>query len=172
MKRVLVAVDSMKDSRSILDVINDLPWVMDEVILLHVQQLEGNSLMTAMLGEAEIKTLKESLMGTEYKDSLNKRAERVLSYYKNEFNNHGMTNIRTEIREGNPSEEILKSAEEQGVDLIIVGCSGKSRLHRLVTGCTSREVEKNSKVPVIVAKGNGCGEHAYLWSRREAYAIR
>lgn len=172
MKKVLVAVDSMKDSKSIMDVINDLPWAMDDVILLHVQQLEGNSLMTAMLGEAEMKTLKESLRGTEYKDNLNKRAERVLSYYKNEFNKLGMTSIRTETREGNPSDEILKAADEEKVDLIIVGCSGKSRLHRLVTGCTSREVEKNSKVPVIVAKGNGCGDHAYLWGRREAYAVR
>jgi nucleotide-binding universal stress UspA family protein len=80
--------------------------------------------------------------------------------------------VKTVVREGHPSEEILKVAEEQGVDLIMVGCSGKSRIQRFVTGCASRQVEKSAKVPVLIAKGNGCGEHAHLWSRREAYGVR
>jgi nucleotide-binding universal stress UspA family protein len=151
---------------------HNLLWSPENIILLHVEQLEGNYLMTAMLSDSEISTLKESLKGTDYKEKLDKNAEKVLAYYRKQLENGGLTNIKTVIREGNPSEEILKVAEEENVDLLIVGCSGKSRLQRLATGCVAREVEKNAKVPVLITKGDGCGEHAHLWNGREAYAIR
>jgi nucleotide-binding universal stress UspA family protein len=172
MKKVLVAVDNTRNLKSILSSFSDLVAFPESVVLLHVEQLEGNSMMTAMLGEAEIKTLKESLAGTEHKEALDRKAEKVLDFFKKEFEGCGMKNIKTVIKEGHPSEEILKAAEEEGVDMIIVGCSGKSRFQRLVSGCASREVEKNAKVPVLITKGNGCGDHAHLWSGREAYAIR
>ncbi len=172
MKKVLVAVDSPKVSKGIMSLFNELVSAPENVVLLHVQQLEGNSMMTAMLGDAEMATLKESLKGTEHKELLDRHAERVLNYYKNEMEQRGMTGITTLVREGHPSEEILKAAEQEGVDLIIVACSGKSRLQRLMTGCASRDIERNAKVPVLIAKGKGCGEHAHIWNGREAYVVR
>ena len=172
MKKVLVAVDSPKGSKEILSVFRDLVALPEDVILLHVEQLEGNSLMTAMLSDAEMSTLKESLEGTEHKESLDRKAENVLTHYKRELENAGLSGVRTMVREGNPSEEILRAAKEEGADLIIVGCSGKSRVRRYLTGCASSEVEKNAKVPVLIAKGNGCGKHADIWNGREAYVVR
>lgn len=172
MKKVLVAVDSPKGSKEILSLFRDLVSSPENIILLHVEQLEGNSLMTAMLSDAEMSTLKESVKGTEHKEALDRKAEKVLTYYKKEFENSGLTSVSTMVREGHPSEEILRAANEEGVDLIVVGCSGKSRFKRYLTGCASREVEKNAKVPVLIVKGNGCGEHAHIWSGREAYGVR
>ncbi len=172
MKKVLVAVDSPAGSREILSLFRDLVAPPEEVILLHVEQLEGNSMMTAMLSDSEMATLKESIKGTEHKEALDRKAEKVLAYYKKELENDGLRSVKTMVREGHPSEEILKAAHEESVDLIIVGCSGKSRFRKYVTGCASRDVERNAKVPVMIAKGNGCGEHAHLWDRREAYVVR
>lgn len=174
MKKVLIAVDSPKGSKEILSLFHDVvsSSYSYSIVLLHVEQLEGNSLMTAMLGDAEMSTLKESLKGTEHKEALDRKAEKVLTYYKKELENSGFTSVRTVIREGHPSEEILKVADEEDIDLIVVGCSGKSRLQRYLTGCASRDVEKSAKVPVLIAKSNGCGEHAYLWSGGEAYVAR
>jgi len=172
LKKVLIAVDSKKNSKEILSLFQNLIWAPENVILLHVEQLEGNSMMTAMLGEAEMSTLKESLKGTEHKAKLDQNANNILNYYKSELENSGLKNIRTVIREGHHSDEILKAAEEENVDLIVLNCSGKTRLQRLVTGCASREVEKNAKMPVLITKGDGCGEHAENWAGRESYAIR
>ncbi len=173
MKKILVAVDGKKDTAGVVPLFQKMVWTPDSVVLVHVQQLEGNAMMTAMLGDAEMATLKESLKDTEHKEKLNLQSEKVLAHYKKEFENGGLTNVKTVVREGHPSEEILKVAEEENVDLIIVGCGGKTRLQRLVTGCASRDIERNAKVPVLIAKGNGCGEHAHSWSgREEAYAIR
>jgi len=172
MKKVLVAVDNPDDSKGILSLFRELVSTPEEVVLLHVEQLEGNTLMTAMLGDAEMSTLKEAVKDTEHKEALDRNAERVLTYCKNRLINSGLASVRSILREGDPSEEILRVAEEEGVELIIVGCSGKSRLRRYLTGCASREVEKNAKVPVLIAKGNGCGKHADIWNGREAYAVR
>jgi nucleotide-binding universal stress UspA family protein len=172
LKKVLIAVDGKKNSKEILSLFQNLIWAPENIILLHVEQLEGNSMMTAMLGEAEMSTLKESLKGTEHKAKLDQNADSILNYYKTELENSGLKNIRTVIREGHHSDEILKTAEEENVDLIVLNCSGKTRLQRLVTGCASREVEKNAKMPVLITKGDGCGEHAQNWAGRESYAIR
>lgn len=170
MKKILIAVDSTNNSKTILSVFNNLVRPPEQIILLHVEQLQGNAMMTAMLGDAEMSTLKDSLKDTEHKSKLDARAEKILSFYKNELGKGGLLNIETVIKEGNPSEEILKVAEEKGADMIIVGCSGKSKLHKLITGCASREIEKNSKVPVLVAKDDGCGRHDHVWG--EAYAVK
>jgi len=172
MKKALIAVHSPKASKELSKLFKELVYVPESIVLLHVEQLEGNSMMTAMLSDSEISTLKESLAGTDYKDKMDRQAEKLLKFFKKKLEHCGLTNIKTVIKEGHPSEEILKLAEDEEVDLIIVGCSGKSRIEKLVTGCASNEVEKKAKMPVLIMKGSGCGKHAYMWSGKEAYAIR
>jgi len=152
MKKILIAVDETSGSKAVLSVFNNLVRPPEEVLLLHVERLEGKSLMIDMLSEAELSTLKESLKGSEYKERLDKKAEQILNYFKKELESSGLINVRTIIREGIPADEIVKVAEEQNVDLIIVGDNGKKGLLRLITGCVSKEVEKNATVPVLVGK--------------------
>ena len=171
MKKVLIAAGGMKGAEGILESFHNFVSSAEKVILLHVEQLEGNASMTAMLGDAEMSTLREALKGTDYKEALDRKAEKILGYYKTQLENGGSVNIVTVIKEGHPEEEILKLAEEENVDLIIVGCSGKTRIQRMVNGCVSRQVEKNAKAHVLIAKGDGCGVHSHLWQGREAYAI-
>ncbi len=152
MKKVLIAVDDTKGSKAVLSVFENLVRPPEEVLLLHVERLEGNSLMIDMLGEAELATLKESLEGTEHKEALDRKAEKILNYYRRELESGGLIKVRTLIREGIPGDEIIRVAEEENVDLVIVGSNGKKGLLRLVTGCVSKDVEKGSGVPVIVAR--------------------
>jgi len=155
MKKVLIAVDEGKTSESIWSVFDNLVRPPEEVILLYVERLEGMSLMIDMLGEAELATLRESLAGTEYKERLDRRAEKVLTYYKKKFEHGGLITVKTVLREGVPSQEIAKVAEEEGADLVIVGWDGNKGLNRLICGCLSKDVERGSTVPVIVARENG-----------------
>lgn len=154
MKRILIAVDETSGSKAVLSVFNNLVRPPEEVLLLHVMRLQGKSLMIDMLSEAELSTLKESLEGTEYKETLVKKAETILAYFKKELESSGLISVRTILREGIPGDEIIKVAEEENVDLIIVGDNGKRGLVRLITGCVSKEVEKNATVPVLVGKSD------------------
>jgi nucleotide-binding universal stress UspA family protein len=154
MKKILIAVDETSGSKAVLSVFNNLVRPPEEVLLLHVERLEGKSLMIDMLGDAELATLKESLKGTEYKEELDRKAEQILSFFKKELESSGLINVRTVIREGIPADEIVKVAEQENVDLIIVGDNGKRGVVRLLTGCVSKEVEKNANVPVLIGKAD------------------
>ena len=64
MRKVLMAVDETAGSKSVLSVYKTMVREPESVILVHVQQLEGKSMMIDMLSESELKTLKESIQGT------------------------------------------------------------------------------------------------------------
>lgn len=152
MEKVLVVVDETKTSESVLSVFENLVRPPEELILLHVERLEGMSLMIDMLGEAELSTLKESIKGTEYKQRLDRRAAEVLGYYKRKFESQGLISVRTVVKEGIVSDEIVRTAEEEGVGLVVIGCDVTKGLDRLIAGSLSRDVERSSRVPVILAR--------------------
>ena len=59
-------------------------------------------------------------------------------------------NVTTKVVTGLPSESIVKVAEEENVDLIIIASSGKSGLHRFVIGSVAEEVLKNADMDVLL----------------------
>lgn len=166
MKKVVIAVDETECSKSVVSVFRNMVRRPEVAILVHVQRLEGNSLMIDMLGEAEMSTLRESLKGTEHKEALDRKSEKILSYYKKEMENDGTT-VKTVTREGAPPEEILKVAREECADLIITGQTSKSILERLLRGSVSRDMQKKSPVPVLVAKNAMCREKSLNRGSRE-----
>jgi nucleotide-binding universal stress UspA family protein len=62
--------------------------------------------------------------------------------------------FETVILEGHPSHEIIEFAENNNMDLIIMGTLGKSGLDRFLLGSVAEKVLRNSKVPVLVVRGN------------------
>lgn len=167
MKKVLIAVDE-KGSKAVLSTFFNLVNPAAEVVLLNVQKLEGKSLMIDMLGDAEMSTLKESLKGTEHKDRLDKKTDDILAFYEKEIGDYCDTKIKKMSREGLPAEEILKVAEEEGAELIILGNKRKKGFSRFVSGNFTDEVQKLSKVPVLIARGTLMCEEPYSW--KDAYA--
>lgn len=151
MKRVLVAVDDIGDARAMVSALYTMSSLPEEVILLCVQRLQGKSLITDMLGSAEIAILKEQLEGTDYKEALDKEAGNVLSWYKKEFHDNRFR-VRTVIRQGVPSEEILKVAEEEGAELILLGRSSKRGVDRFITGSVSADLKRHATIPVWTGK--------------------
>lgn len=154
MKKVLLAVDYTKGSLKLIDVIAGLfPCIRPEtVVLLYVEKLEGISLMDELLlSESEVRSLRDALKGTGYQDMLDKMADKVISYYKKSLEGKGISGIKPIVKQGHPADEILSTAKEEGVDMIIVGSRGK-RLHNLLLGSVSREVVIRSDIPVLVVK--------------------
>lgn len=59
---------------------------------------------------------------------------------------------RVLVREGFPSREILRAAEEEGVTAIVIGSHGKSSLDEMLLGSVSAEVTRQARVPVLVLR--------------------
>jgi nucleotide-binding universal stress UspA family protein len=61
-------------------------------------------------------------------------------------------NVETVLLEGNPSAELIRYAEEEKMDIVIMGTLGKTGLDRLLLGSVAGNVVRHSKVPVMVVK--------------------
>jgi nucleotide-binding universal stress UspA family protein len=59
-------------------------------------------------------------------------------------------NLITMMKEGKPSDVILKTIEEEGIDQVVMGKSDKNRLEKFVEGNTTDKVVREAKVPVNV----------------------
>jgi len=60
--------------------------------------------------------------------------------------------ITTEILEGSPAKEIVEYAEKKGIDLIVMGTSGKSGIDKLLLGSVAEKVSKKTHCPVLLVK--------------------
>ena len=59
-------------------------------------------------------------------------------------------NFKILIKEGKPADVILKTIDEEGIDQVVIGKSGKKGLERFLLGQTTDKVVKKAKVPVNV----------------------
>lgn len=154
MKNILMAVDDTKSSVRSCEILIDLlgGCLPENLILLYVEKIEGGSVMDDLLfSESELKTLKESLQGTEHQELLDQKAAKILAYFAELLAAKGFSSIKKLVREGHPAEEIMAAAEEEQVAMIVMG-SRSQRLHNLFMGSVSQEVSNKAKIPVLLLR--------------------
>lgn len=64
----------------------------------------------------------------------------------------GFKNVEQKILKGIPYAEIIKFAEENSVDLIVIGTHGRKGLDRIIFGSTAEQVVKHAKCPVLTVR--------------------
>jgi nucleotide-binding universal stress UspA family protein len=55
--------------------------------------------------------------------------------------------------QGHPADKILEFAEQEGIDLILMGTLGRTGLDRFLLGSVAEKVVRYSKIPVMIIKG-------------------
>ena len=162
MQKILMAVDETRGSRSVLSVYRTMVEEPETVVLIHVQRSAVRSMMPGMPAE------QRSSRREEVRDE---RSERIVRYYEQELEKTGQVRIKTLVREGVPSEEILRAAREEGVDLIVMGSTGKPLFRRFAARTTVTQVERGATTPVLVATKSRCEKsNECCWKERETYA--
>lgn len=154
MKKILFAIDASKGSFDLLDKTAEVLRQLQpaDVVLIHVERLEGETVLAELiLSDSELKTLIESMEGTEYQEMLDRKAAKVVECFTEGLEQQGVTPTQTLIRKGHPAEEILQAIEETQADMVVMGSRG-SRVSRLFLGSVSREVANNSTVPVLLMR--------------------
>jgi len=84
-------------------------------------------------------------------DSLKKQGKQAL----NDVTDLGKTkgvNVESVLLEGDPSDELIRYAEEVKMDIVIMGTLGKTGLDRLLLGSVAGNLVRHSKVPVMVIR--------------------
>jgi nucleotide-binding universal stress UspA family protein len=57
------------------------------------------------------------------------------------------------MAQGNPSVELLKISQSQGIDLIIMGSLGRTGMEKILLGSVAEKVVLQSPIPVLLVKG-------------------
>jgi len=88
-------------------------------------------------------------------EALKKEGCRALNYVKGiaELEN---VNVKSVLLEGHPAEELIRYAEQEKMDIIVMGTVRRTGLDRLFLGSVAGNVLRHSKVPVMVVKEK-CG---------------
>ena len=79
---------------------------------------------------------------------LKKEAEQTLDELATMYNGEDLFKFMPEGT--NPSEDIIKTAENWEADLIVLGTHGRTGLMHLLMGSTAEKVVRHSKIPVMV----------------------
>ena len=112
-----------------------------EVILFHVS-VETPLYAEGLMGMKEVR---------EIYDAQRKWAGETLEARAAEMRNAGVT-ARWEMAVGAPWEEIVRAAEKEGVDLIVMGTHGRRGLDRLLLGSVANKVIRTANCPVLTVR--------------------
>ncbi len=150
MKKVLVAIDGSDSSIKALDIGGKLAEKFgSELYLVHIARL-GDFYDPILLGP-EFTEVLESLKreGKDITDLLKEKGNKILKAGIAHLGS-GVPVAKEIVKLGNPAEEIIKTAEEEGVDIIVLGPHSKRK--SLIMGSVAREVVELSPCSVLVAR--------------------
>lgn len=123
-----------------------------KVHILHViPEVDSSfrSYVTSMMGEGKLESFEtdhENQARATLKEKLEEFAQKELADHPEDYAN--ITNIN--VVHGHAVSEILKAADEQDVDVIVMGTHGKGALAHTFLGSVAEKVLHKSKRPVFV----------------------
>lgn len=80
-----------------------------------------------------------------------KERQRMLSVFKDKFKKAGIYSKIT-ILHGNPAESIIRYANSQNFDCLILGSRGRSQVQTMLLGSVSHKVMKYVRIPILLIK--------------------
>ena len=149
-RRMLVPLDGSELAEVVFTYAKELAGRLDiDVILLYVcgPALREFAPMHRAYIEHAAEIVRRQLQEVQQKTGVPKRAKPV--------------EVRGELAEGYPAEEILRYADENDIDLILVATHGRSGPKRWAMGNVADKVLRASKVPVWLVRSGIPDEIAY-----------
>lgn len=134
-EKVLFPTDFSKYTRKTLECIGDIPGIKD-IVLLHV-----------------VDATHYSIHGWEHEKHI-EDAKIRLEEQKQHLENIGLkakTNVKV-VTEGDVADEILRTANNEDVSLIVMNAKGKSLIEGLLLGSTSLNVMRHAKIDVLLMR--------------------
>ena len=125
----------------------------DEAILAHIEplaRLMGSRLLLVHVADGWVARHYDRLNLAESEEMRQDRA--YLESVRARFADKGIE-VEAELARGEPADEIVRLAEERGVELIAMSTHGHRLLGDLIYGSTARKVRHVVSVPVLLLRG-------------------
>ncbi|MCA8943734.1 MAG: universal stress protein [Planctomycetes bacterium] len=139
-KRVLVPTDFSEHAKLALDYAVSLPFE------------EGGELLLVHSIEPTVYPIHQVISRTDelsIENQVRKTCQMQLDDLAKEVTN---VNVRTLIRDGYASEELVEMADEEGCDLIVISTHGRSGIKHLLMGSTAERVVRKASCPVLTVR--------------------
>ncbi|MEK6978302.1 MAG: universal stress protein [Candidatus Hydrothermarchaeota archaeon] len=149
--KILVPVDESDYARAVVEAAGELAKRYEaQVLLLHVFNERKYKMYEQMYEEMneEVKGAIPLRTTEDFKQDATILAEGVGSALKGK-------GLRAKAlgRVGDPAEEIVKVAEEEKVDMIVIGFKGATNVERFLIGPTAKFVAEHAHCTVMIVKG-------------------
>jgi nucleotide-binding universal stress UspA family protein len=136
-KRILVAVEHSPADRTILDHVSELARLTGaELLLVHV----ADGWVARNFDRLNLRESEEMKSDRAYLDEI-----------KSQLTAKGLS-VTTKLAMGDPSDELIRVATEQSVDLIAMSTHGHRYFSDLIHGTTADRVRHLVKVPVLLLR--------------------
>ena len=83
---------------------------------------------------------------------IKKDAENMLEEKIEKYRNNENITIQTQVLIGKPPDEIIKFANNEKIDIIIIETTGMRGLSKIVAGSVARNVSEKAKCPVMLVR--------------------
>jgi universal stress protein A len=142
LKNILVPTDFSEYSLAISEYLCSLAGSGEITVhLLHVVTEPVNEVYYSGFGIDPVNILQHGIEGAQ-KDLQDVVARRL----------HFDGDVRQVVRQGEPSREIVRYAEEEGIDLILMATHGRTGVSHVLVGSVAEKVVRYSPVPVLTVK--------------------
>lgn len=141
-KNILVPVDGSEHSKKALELACDLAAKYDaQLHLLHVS-LVPDVTQTLALGGTSVTV---DAPGEEIEQA----GEKVIEAARKIAREHGCGKVETDVVSGPTAQRILESAEDNNIDMIVMGSRGLSDISGLLVGSVSHKVNHLAKCTCV-----------------------
>ena len=135
--KILVPIDgSRKSLQALRYAVNFAEKIDSQVVVLNVQIESDVTIVEPISWDAPV---------------LKERAEKVFSLAKKELEG-SKVNVEYKMLQGNPAREIIKYADDQKFDLVVIGAHGLSGIKEFLLGSVANKVSRHSMVPTLIVK--------------------
>lgn len=86
------------------------------------------------------------------REILEAEAKRAVTFVEEAGKTSGIE-VESVILDGHPADRIIGFAEQEDMDLIVMGTLGRTGLDRFLLGSVAEKIVRHSKTPVMVVKG-------------------
>ncbi|MBU4076499.1 MAG: universal stress protein [Euryarchaeota archaeon] len=140
-KKILIATDGSEYTKNSIDY--GLELAKNTQAELHVLYVIDTAAFASIPMDAAWESMYELLK---------KEGDEATRYAAEKAEAEGLTVEKLTV-EGHPAEEIIKYAEKNSMNIIVMGTLGKSGLDRFLLGSVAEKVVRASKIPVLIVRG-------------------
>jgi nucleotide-binding universal stress UspA family protein len=139
--RILVAVDGSENADRAFEYAAYIAkqCEVDRLYIINIIEGFGRNLRAWEKRDALVKDLKQN-------------SKELLEKYKSKAYSQAFTTVQIISAAGNAGEEILRLAEKEKIDTIVVGSRGLSTASKLLLGSVSHNVLHNAMCPVVIVR--------------------